>query len=158
MLLAVLTALAVITLRLILYYSGSAPAGTDFLIVHFLALVTVVFFMDHRLLGADRRTPFPTLMREGFKSAAVYALLIAVFIWFYFTSVDEHHFTQRVNDMVAKAVASGQSEQAIRPKLEQFFTPFNYTTITFFALLISGAINALLIAILHHKVLRRFRR
>ena len=97
-------------------------------------------------------------MREGFKSAAVYALLIAVFIWFYFTAVDEHHFTQRVNDMVAKAVASGQSEQAIRPKLEQFFTPFNYTTITFFALLISGAINALLIAILHHKVLRRFRR
>ncbi len=158
MLLAALTALAVIALRLILYYTGQPPEGTDFLIVHFLALVTIVFFTDHRLLTTNKAAGFPDLMREGFKSAAVYAILIAVFIWVYYASVESHYFEHRVNAMVAQGLAEGQPENVIRPRMERFFTPFNYTTITFFALLIAGAFNALLIGMLHHKVLRRFKR
>lgn len=158
MVLAVLAALAVISLRLILFYTGHPPEGTDFMLVHFLAVVTVVYFTDHRLLLRDAGTPFPFLVREGFKSAALYALLYTAFIWAYYGAIEDGYFAQRVNDMVARGIAEGQPENVIRPRLRQFFTPFNYATITFFALLATGGFNALLIGILHHKVLRRLRR
>ena len=158
MTLAALTALAVIALRLILFYTGHPPEGADFMLVHFLAVVTVVFFTDHRMLSADAGTSFPDLMREGFKSAALYALIFAAFIWIYYRTVEPDHFAQRVDSMVQEGMAAGQPENIIRPRLDQFFTPFNYTTITFFALLLTGAFNALAIGLVHHKVLRRLRR
>ena len=157
MTLAALTALAVIALRLILFYTGHPPEGTDFMIVHFLANVTVVFFTDQRLLSTNSDAGFPDLMREGFKSAAMYALLFTAFIWIYYAYVQDRYFEHRVNEMVQLGMAEGQPEKIIRPRLQQFFTPFNYTTITFFALLLTGALNALLLGMLHHKVLRKMR-
>jgi uncharacterized membrane protein YuzA (DUF378 family) len=46
----------------------------------------------------------------------------------------------------------------MRPRLERFFTPFNYATISFVALFAAGALNALLIGLFHHKLLRGLRR
>lgn len=158
MFLATLIAIAVCALRMILFYLGRPPEGTDYLIVHFFALVTIVFFTDHRLLKTDKAATFPDLMREGFKSAAVYALIVALFIWIYYGAVESHYFEHKVNAMVAKGMAEGQPENVIRPRMERFFTPFNYTTITFFTMLIAGAFNALLLGALHHKMLRRFTR
>ncbi|MEO8588260.1 MAG: DUF4199 domain-containing protein [Flavobacteriales bacterium] len=157
MMFAALTALAVMAFRLILFYAGHPPEGTDFMLVHFLAMVTVVFFTDHRLLTPDLRTPFPDLMREGFKSAALYALLYGVFIWVYYAFVQDAYFAQRVEAMVQSGLAEGQPENVIRPRLTKFFTPFNYASITFFTLLLVGAFDALLVGLLHHKVLRQFR-
>lgn len=157
MTLAALTALAVIALRLILYYTGHPPEGTDFMLVHFLAVITIVFFADHRQLTTDRRTSFPTLMREGFKSAALYALLFGAFIWIHYAAIQDTYFEHRVEMLVQKGLSEGQPEEVIRPRLTKFFTPFNYASITFFTLLLLGAFNALLIGALHHKVLRKFR-
>jgi len=158
MTLAILAALAVIALRLILHATGHAPEGTEFMLVHFLAVVTIVFFTDSRLLARERSTGFPELMREGFKGAAVYALLITAFLWYYYTSIEDTYFFDRVERMVAQGLAAGQDESIIRPRLTKFFTPFNYASITFFALLAFGGLLALLIGMLHHKVLRRLRR
>lgn len=158
MILAILTALAVIALRLILHATGHAPEGTEFMLVHFLAVVTIVFFTDSRLLTTSRTTTFPDFMREGFKGAAVYALLMTAFLWYYYTHIEDTYFFDRVQQMVAEAKASGQEESVIRPRLTQFFTPFNYASITFFALLAFGGLLALVIGMLHHKVLRRIRR
>ena len=103
------------------------------------------------------RASFPTLMREGFKSAALYALLYGAFICFYYLYVQSGYFAQRVELMVQSGLAEGQPEEIIRPRLTKFFTPFNYASITFFTLLLVGAFDALLVGLLHHKVLRRFR-
>lgn len=155
MALAILTALAVIALRLILHAIGAPPEGTDFMLVHFLAIVTVVFFIDLRLLRRDRAAGFPDLVREGFKGAAVYGLLMMVFLWFYFTHVESGAFERRIEALVFKAVEEGQPEDIVRPKLMRFFTPFNYASISFFALLAVGLANALIIGTIHHKLLRR---
>lgn len=157
MAIAALAALAVIALRLILFYTGHAPEGADFMLVHFLGAITIVFLIDHRLLTRDLRTPFPDLMREGFKGAALYALLYGAFIWFYYIAIEDSYFAQRVELMVQSGLAEGQPEDVIRPRLTKFFTPFNYASITFFTLLLVGAFDALLVGVLHHKVLRRFR-
>ncbi len=148
---------AVMALRLLLFYYGRPPEGADFMLVHFLALVTIVFFTGQTLMSADARTSFPDLMREGFKGAAVYALLFSLFLLAYYRWVEPTYFTARVQAMVAQGIADGQPEDIIRPRLEKFFTPFNYASMTFFTLLIVGAFNALAVGLLHHKVLRKFR-
>jgi hypothetical protein len=157
MTLTLLTALSVIALRLALYFSGRPVEGTEFMLVHFLAVVTLVFFAGHRLLLRDRRAGFPDLLREGFRNAAVYALLMMVFLWMHYNWLEADLFTQKIDERVAMGVAEGQPEELIRERMERFFTPFNYATITFFALLITGAFQAFLIGLVHHKFLRRFR-
>lgn len=146
---------AVIGLRLALFAMGRPPEGTDFMLVHFLAIVTIVFFTGQRMLTADRYCPFPDMLRDGFRNAAVYSLLFAVFIFAYYKLVEPQYFGDKIDMLVAAGVAEGQPEDVIRPRLEQFFTPFNYTTMTFFSLLIVGAFNAFAIGLLHHKVLRK---
>lgn len=155
--LTLITAGAVIGLRLLLFKMGRPPEGMDFMLVHFLALVTLVFFIGQRRLAEDRSIPFPELMREGFRNAAVYALLFGVFLLIYYNVVEPHFFSHKVDDLVALGVADGQPEEVIRPRIEKFFTPFNYASMTFFALLAVGVFNAVTVGLLHHKVLRKFR-
>lgn len=149
---------AVMALRLGLFLAGIPPAGTSFMLVHFLVIVTIVFLSGHGLMARDVRTSFPQLMREGFRCAAIYALLYGIFILAYYHSAEPHHFAQRVNEMVARGVEQGQPEKVIRPRMEQFFTPFNYASMTFFGLLAVGGFHAIAVGLLHHKVLRRLRR
>lgn len=153
--LTLITAAAVIGLRLLLFNMGRPPEGTEFMLVHFLAIVTLVFFTGQQLISADRTTPFPNLMRDGFRNAAVYTLLFSVFIFAYYKVVEPHYFAERINNLVKAGVASGNPEDVIRPRMEQFFTPFNYASMTFFTLLAVSAFNAITIGLLHHKVLRK---
>jgi hypothetical protein len=155
MAIAILLALVVIALRLILHAIGAPPEGTDFMLVHFIAIATTVFFIDLRLLRRSQATGFPDLMREGFKGAALYALIMLGFLWFYYTAIESDAFATRVERMVAQGVLEGQPEEIIRPRLTRFFTPFNYASISFFALLATGAFNALFLGAIHHKLLRR---
>lgn len=157
-LLALLTAFAVMVMRIVLYLMGSTPEGMDLMLVHFMAIVTIVFFTGEGLMRSHHPNGFPDLMREGFRNAAIYTLLLGLFTWFFFTVIDTGLFQERVNEMVSRGMAEGQPEAIIRPRLEQFFTPFNYATITFFALLVVSAMLSFVIGLLHHKLLRPFRR
>ena len=137
MALTLFAAIAVIALRLFLFYSGNPPEGTDFMLVHFFAMVTLIYFTGHRMLVRDRTTRFPDLMRNEFSNAAIYALIMGVFLYLYYTFIDK-------------------TEADARESLLVMFTPFNYASITFFTLLAVGAFNALVIAATQHKLLRRF--
>lgn len=158
MTLAFLTAFAVMAMRIVLHLLGTTPEGMDFMLIHFLAIVTVVFFTGERLMRGHNPVGFPDLMREGFRNAAIYALLLGLFTWLFFTFIDTDHFRARVDDMVLRGMREGQPEGIIRPRLEKFFTPFNYATITFFALMVVSAILSFILGLLHHKVLRALRR
>lgn len=147
---------AVMGLRLVLFKLGRPPEGTDFMLVHFLAIVTIVFFAGQALLREDKRTPFPDLLRDGFRNGAVYALLFGIFIFTYYKMIEPNYFAHRIDMLVAAGRAAGNPEEIIRPRMEKFFTPFNYASMTFFALLLVGAFNAMLLGLLHHKVLRRY--
>jgi len=158
MALAILTALVVIALRLILHALEAPPTGTDFMLVHFLAIATIVFFIGVGLLRKDRSVGFPALMREGFKGAAVYALLLLAFLWIYFTYIETDSFERRIEELVFRAVEEGAPEGEARRRFSGFFTPFNYASMSFFALLAIGLFNALLLGAIHHKILRRVMR
>jgi len=159
MAIAILTALTVIALRLILHATGTALESTDFMLVHFLAIVTTVFFAQLRLLRQDGAAAgYPQLIRDGFKSASLYALLMLLFLWWYYRAIEPEFFMRKVEALIFNAVEDGQDEAVVRPRITQFFTPFNYASMSFFALLAAGVANSLIIGAIHHKVLRRTRR
>jgi hypothetical protein len=150
-----IAAVAIMALRMGLFSMGRPAEGTDFMLVHFLAIVTVVYVADARLLRAEPQIGFPDLLREGFRQAALYAVLMLGFLWFHYTQVEAGLFQERIDERVAMAVAEGQPEALVRERMERFFTPFNYATITFFALLAVGAVQTFIIGLLHHKLMRR---
>lgn len=156
MLFTLFAAMAIMALRSVLFSMGRPAEGTDFMLVHFLAIVTVIYVADARMLRAEPRSGFPDLLREGFRQAALYAVLMLGFLWFYYTQVESGVFQARIDERVAMAVAEGQPEALVRERMERFFTPFNYATITFFALLAVGAAQTFIIGLLHHKVMRRY--
>ncbi len=156
--LALITSFLVIALRFALFKTGHPAEGTDFMFVHFMAIVTLVFFQGKRMLLNDPLTGIADLLREGFKVSAIYALLIGIYLWIHYTYVESAYFGARIDALVALGVAEGNPEELIRERMEKFFTPFNYASMTFFVLLIVGAVNTMLIGLLHHKVLRRITR
>ncbi len=79
---------------------------------------------------------------------------MGVFIWTYYNAIDVVEFPSKINERVAAVVAAGGNEAKARAELTNVFNPFSYASITFFTLLIVGAMNALIIGLLHHKVLR----
>jgi hypothetical protein len=157
MTLAILAAFAVATYRVALYYMGRPAEGTDLLFIHFMAIVTIVFFTNKRMVDRQPSVELLPLIRSGFRNAAVYSVLTGLFIWLHYNTFEAGHFQQRVEDIIAGEIGAGAPEDVVRPRVERFFTPFNYASLTFFALLLAGGINALLIAMLHYRVLRRFR-
>lgn len=156
--LAILIAFMVIALRLILHAIEAPPTGTVFMLVHFLAIATIVFFTGVGLLRKDRSAGFPALVREGFKGAAVYSLLLLAFLWIYFTWIETDSFDRRIEELVFRAVEEGAQEGEARRRFSGFFTPFNYASMSFFALLAISLFNALLLGAMHHKLLRRIMR
>ena len=147
-----------IIIRLALFHTGRAPEGTDFMLVHFLAIVTVVFFTGQKALADDRETSFPILVRQGLRNASLYALLIGIFLYIFYTRIDTQEFPVKIEERLDLVVQQGGDEEKERERLETMFNPFNYASITFFALLAVGAFNALFLAVIHHKLLRNFRR
>ena len=154
---AFFVALAVMALRVGLFYSGRSLEGPDFMFVHLLALSVIAFFSGHALLGEDRNATFPALVKAAFAACAVYALMMGLFIWTYYTSIDLVEFPSKINERVAAVVSAGGQEAKARMELEKVFNPFGYASITFFALLFASLLNALLFSAVHHKLLRRFR-
>ncbi len=154
---AFFVALAVMALRVGLFYSGRSLEGPDFMFVHLLALSVIAFFSGHALLGEDRNATFPALVRAAFSACAVYAIMMGLFIWTYYTSIDVVEFPSKINERVAAVVAAGGQEAKARMELEKVFNPFSYASITFFALLFASLLNALLFSAVHHKLLRKLR-
>ncbi|MBL8001317.1 MAG: hypothetical protein JNL05_05080 [Flavobacteriales bacterium] len=154
---AFFVALAVMVLRVGLFYSGRSLDGPDFMFVHLLALSVIAFFSGHALLGDDRTATFPALVKAAFAACAVYALMMGLFIWSYYNAIDLVEFPAKINERVEAIVKAGGDRIKARADLEKVFNPFGYASITFFALLFASLLNALLFSAVHHKLLRRFR-
>jgi hypothetical protein len=117
----------------------------------------IAFFAGHALLGVERHATFPLLVKVSFAGCVLYAVMMGVFIWVYYTGIDIIEFPSKINERVAAAVAAGGNDAKERAKLTSMFNPFSYASITFFGLLFASLGNALLFSAVHHKVLRRFR-
>ena len=151
-------ALLAILLRWTLHSNGTITDGFGFAPFHLLLLLAAVFFAGWRAWRSEPALEVPGLFRAGFRAAAVYALISAVFSYVLYTVIDPLFFPIHINEMIDAAVAQGRSEAEAREKVEAFFSPFKYATITLAAFMVVGAVDAMVCALLHHKVLRKVTR
>ncbi|MCC6542427.1 MAG: hypothetical protein IT225_09425, partial [Flavobacteriales bacterium] len=52
--LAIIGGIGVVVLRMALFQAGRSPQGMEFMLVHVLAIVTIVFFTGQGILYKDR--------------------------------------------------------------------------------------------------------
>jgi hypothetical protein len=154
---AFLLALLAIALRLGLFYGGIDVAPFRFAPVHLLLLVVITFLTGFFLLRSDPSRGMADLIRNGMRDTAIYALMIAVFAWVFYTSIDVTAFPTYNERLVQGFIAQGHAEAEAREKVNAMYTPGGYASVTFFGLFIAGIVEALFFAAIHHKVLRRFR-
>ena len=152
-----LLALLAMVLRTALFYAGVVIAPFDFILAQLLLIILAVFFSGHFLLGRDPSRGAGELMRAGFQSVVVYALLVSAFTWVFFKFIDTSAFSIYNEKLVAGFVEQGHPEALSREKVDGMYNAGTYSLITFFGLFLVGAINALFFALVHDKVLRKFR-
>ncbi|HNA33194.1 MAG TPA: hypothetical protein PL106_08740 [Flavobacteriales bacterium] len=146
-----------IALRTGLFYAGIELEGFTFGFV-LLGLVTVlVFLCGHFTLNEEPNAPLPMIFRAGLQGAAVFALVYALFLLLFFKVLNTAEFPMRVAGLIHDSTAQGVPEEEARRNINAFFTPGRYAFTTFAGLLGVGTVNALVFAVLQHKVLRRFR-
>ncbi|MFT3885960.1 MAG: hypothetical protein QM724_11180 [Flavobacteriales bacterium] len=148
----------VIALRVGLHYAGFAIGPMEFVPVHLLAVIAVAYLSGFLLLRHDPSRGMAELIRNGLRDTALYAVVIAVFIYIFYRYIDASEFPERNAQFIANFVAEGHTEAEAREKVERFYTPGGYAGVTFFGMLLLGVFNTLIFGALHHKVLRRFRR
>ena len=147
-----------IVLRTGLFYAGVELEGFTFGFI-LLGMVTLLTFLcGHFALQEEPNAPLPAIFRAGIRGSALFALLYTLFLLLFFHVLNTAEFPMRIAGMIHESVAQGVKEDEARRNLEAFFTPNKYAFLTFVGLLSMGAVQALIFAIIQHKVLRRFRR
>ena len=155
--LTLLLALLAMVLRTALFYAGVAVAPFQFALVHLLFLVLAIWFSGYFLMGRDPSRGFGELLRAGFQSAMVYALLLTVFIIFFYKVIDPNAFVAYNERLIQGFVKQGHPLAAATQKVNALYNAGNYAALTFFSLLMTGALNAVFFGLIHDKLLRRFR-
>lgn len=153
--LALVLALIAAFLRWTLHTNGTLVNGNEFVPVHLFLLLVAVFVAGGKALRADPAQGVPGLWRAGFRAGAVYTLVMAVFVFALYTWIDPVFFALRLEELVDEAVRNGHTAEEARGKFAAFFSPFKYATITLAVFLVVSAIDALVCATLHHKLLRK---
>lgn len=153
-----LLVLLAMLLRTALFYAGVVIAPFGFILVQLLLIILAVFFSGHFLLDRDPSRGAGELMRAGFQSVVVYALLVTAFTWVFYRFIDTSAFSIYNEKLVTGFVEQGHPEALAREKVGGMYNAGTYSLITFFGLFMAGSFNALLFALVHDKLLRRFRK
>jgi hypothetical protein len=143
--------------RIGLHAQQRAPEGLSFAFLHLFFLLVIAYFSGHVLLRKEPHAGVPGLLRNSLRDVVLYVSLYAIFIYAFNLTLGAPAFQGRLEELVQQGVASGRPEAHVREKLQSFFTPAGYASMTFFGLLALGVLYALLATGLHHKLLRRFR-
>lgn len=146
-----------IGVRCALFFQGYEVGGTDLVPVHLGVLVLIAFASGYFTLKQDPDTGFAELLRAGLREIAIYAVIISVFTYVFFTSINVHEFPDKIAEMIKSAKDSGMTEEQATQRANAFFTPAKYAFLTFMGLFALGAVNALFFAYVHSRWLRKFR-
>lgn len=149
--------LVVATFRAALFWAGVDVKPMSPVPVHLFAIILIAYFSGHFLLNRDPSRQFGELLRAGFQDVVVYAILIAIFTWIFYTFLDTTAFSTYNERLVEGFVAEGYDEIEAREKVGKLYNATSYAAITFFGCFLAGTASSFAFAILHHKVLRRFR-
>lgn len=153
-----------------LQYDNRADFGI--IAVNLLCVLLAVFFgMRGESLLAKEKTGFVFNVKSGVKSAALFSLALAVFLFIYYKYVDPGYLETKITEWTHAAeqldvsaadssvVQSGSSREAMIAKQVQtartVFSPFYHATFSLLGLMLVGGLYAFLIAWLQKLVYRK---
>lgn len=155
MLFPVIAAVLVIILRLVIYYTNFEA---DWLTAAniFLHLLIVLICVIYAIWPRPGINAFLSDVKNGVKLAGVYAVLIAAFVFIYYSYIDSDFFPNMTEKIAQGTIAEtpDKDPEEIETGVKSFFTPFNYTTITLIGYFCAGVFYSLLFAALKRVVLR----
>lgn len=154
--LTLLLALLAMGSRAVLHYAGVVVAPFGFALVHLLMIVLATWFSGYFLLQRDPSRGFGELMRAGFQSAMLYAALLGAFTWCFYKWIEPDAFMAYNERLIQGFVAQGHPAEDARRKVNALYSAVNYSVLSFFGLLMTGALNTVAFALVHHKLLRKF--
>ncbi len=156
-----MTAIAVIY-KLILYLAG---LGSDqmamFSIFGYLLIILVgSFFAVRNFKLRNQGSTFLDDVKAGMKATTLFALLFSAYIYVHYSYVDTHYFPQLRQERIELAEKEAAKNPEYDPKGieemkkfgETWSRPQPHSTITLFALTITGAVYSLLIAVMMRRL------
>ncbi len=157
MMLTLFFALSAILIRLALFYFGYESAETSkyVFLVHILFILLSIFFsvLQFRRFFPEK-TGFTTYLKHGLKGGAVYSVILTAFLWVFYGAINEDTFTAKRENLIAQQIENqdlAEAEQVkARENIENFFTPFNYSTISFLGFLFISVFYSVGVALLFH--------
>ena len=88
-----------IALRTGLFYAGIEP-DPGIVIFSLMGIITLLTFLcGHFELREEPNAPLPSIFRSGLRGSAVFALLYALFLFFFFKILNTSEFPMRIASM-----------------------------------------------------------
>lgn len=134
----------------------ASDSQSYFILLHMLLLLIGVF-VALRYQPTD--SSFLEDIKQGMKAVGAYSIANAIFLFFFYKTIDIAYFPNRIASMVARTndLPPGKTIEDIAATYEQFFTAFNWSTLSLLAWMLSGLLYTVLFTVLHRKVLRKFK-
>ena len=145
-------ALAAMGLKVFAFYYniGGVDQGKYTIFLHLFLLMAAAYIA---VTSTNKESDWVDQIKAGMKAVSVYAILYCAFLYFHYKYIDTIYFEERISAIVEGIPEDGKNKGI--KKLNSFFTPFNYATITLVSFMASGAVYSFLVTALDRKVLRR---
>lgn len=150
----ILFAAVAIVLRVGLHFAGVDLGTRSVIMLHLLLILLGIYFESNAQFSLGR-PGFLDFFKAGMRAGVLYALVIGVFTWFFYSQLIPEVFTER-NQALVEALEGRDAEEQIE-MIETLFTPAKYGQGTFFGYFMISFCYSIIVALFHHKVLVRFR-
>jgi hypothetical protein len=148
----VIFAVVASTIRLGMHYSGLESGTRAIILLHLLFVLLAVFFESNRAT----KGVFLEYFKSGMRGGVIYALIIAVFTWLFYSQLVPEIFVERNQALIDSLEGKDAKDQV--EMVKNLFTPAKYGQGTFFGYFMITFCYSLLVAVLQTKVLARFRK
>ena len=150
-----------IAAKLFLYLIGPGQEEMAMytMFVNLLVVLVGTFFTVRQYRIKNPQSGFNSEFKAGMRSAAIFAVLMSVFVLVYYSYIDTHYFEKMIDSRIELAKSSLPDNpdikiDEVRKTGELFFTPRVHATITLFGLTATGAIYSFLLVLLTRKIYR----
>lgn len=152
---AVWTVLASVIVKMLVFISNNqfTDIGRYAIFLNIFFIMTAVFWSIREFKKLQGSTSsFIDDFKIGMKAAAWYAILLSVFVYFYYSTIDSSYFPTLMQSRMELAKEAGVDMNQAKATAEVVLSPFFQSTITLIGFLLMGAFYSALITYFMRKM------
>tara|TARA_B100000902_G_C27259427_1_gene889794 strand:- start:1131 stop:1628 length:498 start_codon:yes stop_codon:yes gene_type:complete len=113
---------------------------------YLLAFLIALFFGLRSFKIRATRSDFTHDVKTGMKITSIFALIISIFTWIYYTWINPEYFANRISDALSQAPE--ESIEAIETNASFIFNAFTHSTITLLSMMVIGFFYTLIMVLI----------